>query len=65
MARKELGGANKTSCVILSDSDTDKSVVRIRLVKNENPSACAVVNCKVCVIAVALKLPEVPDCVNA
>jgi hypothetical protein len=33
MARNELGGARKTSCVISSHGETDKSVARIRLVK--------------------------------
>jgi hypothetical protein len=31
-----------------------KSVARIRLVKSENPSVCATVNCKVCRPAMAL-----------
>jgi hypothetical protein len=39
MARKELDGEKKTSWVIGSDSETVKSVSRIRLVKAENPSA--------------------------
>jgi hypothetical protein len=34
--------------------ETDKSVARIRLVKTENPSVCATVNCKVCRTAIAL-----------
>jgi hypothetical protein len=31
-----------------------RSVARIRLVKMENPSECATVNCKVCRTAIAL-----------
>jgi hypothetical protein len=34
--------------------DGYKSVARVRLVKAENPSACAAVNWKVCRIAVVL-----------
>jgi hypothetical protein len=49
MARKELGGAEKTSC-----GDCGKSVASIRLVRTENPSACATVNWKVCRVAIAL-----------
>jgi hypothetical protein len=47
MTRKELGGTKKTS------------VVRIRLVKTENSSACVTVNCEVCRSAKALQLPVV------
>jgi hypothetical protein len=32
----------------------DKSVTGIRLVKTENPSACATANCKVCESAIGL-----------
>jgi hypothetical protein len=42
--------------------DCYKSVVRIRLVKTENPSVCAAVNCKVCRPAQALYLFVVPSC---
>jgi hypothetical protein len=45
MARKELGGDKKTSCVELQ-WDCYKSVARIRLVKTENPTACVTLNCK-------------------
>jgi hypothetical protein len=62
MARKELDWAKKTLCV--SWSDSEKSVARIRLMKTENSSAYATVNCKVCRIAIALYLPGVPTCVN-
>jgi hypothetical protein len=34
--------------------DCDRSVDRIRLGKNENPSVCITVNCKVCRSAIAL-----------
>jgi hypothetical protein len=54
MAGKELVCDKKTSCVIWSYSDTDKSVARIRLRKMENPSECVTVNCKVYRSAIAL-----------
>jgi hypothetical protein len=38
----------------LKDLCCVKSVARIRLVKNENPSACVTLNCKVCRSAMAL-----------
>jgi hypothetical protein len=51
---RELGGAKNTSFVIWSDSESYKSVARIRLVKTENTSACLTVNCNVCRSAIAL-----------
>jgi hypothetical protein len=55
IARKELGGAKKTSRVIWGYSETVmKSVASRRLVKCENPSACVTMNWKVCRIAIAL-----------
>jgi hypothetical protein len=44
MARKELGDEKKTSCVVCSVNETYKPVARRRLVKTENPSACATMN---------------------
>jgi hypothetical protein len=59
MARKELRGAKKISCVILSDR-LYKSVARIRLVKTEKPSVCVTVNYEVCRSAIVPNLPVVP-----
>jgi hypothetical protein len=42
-ARKELGYENKALCVLQWQRDCYKSVVRIRLVKDKNPSACVTV----------------------
>jgi hypothetical protein len=53
MTRNELDSAKKTSCV-KSQWDCYISVVRIRLLKTENPSACVSENCKVCKSAIAL-----------
>jgi hypothetical protein len=64
MAWNELDCTKKTSYVIWSESETYKSVARIRLVKTENLSVCATVNCKVCRSAIALLIPVVPSCVN-
>jgi hypothetical protein len=44
----DLDWEKKSSSVIRSANETDKSVARIRLVKAENPSACATVNSKAC-----------------
>jgi hypothetical protein len=41
-------------CHLKFQCDCYKSVARIRLLKTENPSVCATVNCKVCRIARAL-----------
>jgi hypothetical protein len=49
--------------VIRNDSETGKSVARIRLVKTEDLSACTMVNWKVRRIAIVL-LPVVPSYVN-
>jgi hypothetical protein len=54
MATNELDSAKKTSRVLQWPWDFYKSVARKRLVKTENPSACATVNCKVCKSAIAL-----------
>jgi hypothetical protein len=54
VARKELVCNMKSSCVTLNYGETDKSVVRIRLVTTENPNACVTVNCKVCRSAIVL-----------
>jgi hypothetical protein len=53
-ARKESGCDKKTSCMLQWQWDCYKSVARIRLVKTENPSACATVNCEACTSVIAL-----------
>jgi hypothetical protein len=40
-----------------------ESVARIRLVETENPSACVMLNCKVCGDSDSAVLPVVPSCV--
>jgi hypothetical protein len=64
MARKELECAKKTSWVIWSVSETDKSIARRRIVDNENPSACVTVNWKILYNSDSSVLPVVPNCVN-
>jgi hypothetical protein len=50
-------------CDLKLQRDCYKFVARIRLVTTENPSACATVNCKVCISDSAVLL-VVPSCVN-
>jgi hypothetical protein len=52
--KEELGGKKITSYVVCSDSESYKSVIRVWLVKTENPSVCVTVHCKLCRLAVAL-----------
>jgi hypothetical protein len=54
VARAEVGGEKKTSRVIGSYSETDKSFARIRLLNAENPSVCATVNWEACKIVIEL-----------
>jgi hypothetical protein len=54
MARNELDCKEDYVCDLKWQWDCYKSVVRIRLVKTENPSACTTVNCKVCTSVIAL-----------
>jgi hypothetical protein len=51
----------KVLCVIFGVCDNEtviipvlRSVTGRRLVETENPNACATVNCKVCILAIAL-----------
>jgi hypothetical protein len=54
MARKQLGGEKKTSCVILSGNETVIILCQGTTSETENPSACVTVICKVCRSAIAL-----------
>jgi hypothetical protein len=55
MARKELDYDKKTSCVVLSYSETVRNPLpRLRPMKTENLSARVTVNWKVCRIAIDL-----------
>jgi hypothetical protein len=51
-------------CDVKLRSDGEKSVARIQLMKTDNPSAFATVNCNVCRITVLLYLPVLPSCLR-